>query len=142
MLTTHWQPVLRNEWNALWGDVNRRLDGPACPAFAGSFPTVCVGHDADNVHVEAELPGLGQGDVEVFVTNGNELTLKGVRRLPEAKGTWHRRERGFGPFARTITLPFAVDADKVEARLEQGVLRVTLPKAEEAKPRRITVKAE
>ena len=55
---------------------------------------------------------------------------------------WHRQERNFGQFTRTLTLPFAVDADKVEARLENGVLRIKLAKHESARPRKIEVKAE
>jgi HSP20 family protein len=58
------------------------------------------------------------------------------------KGIWHRQERGFGTFSRTLTLPFPVDPDKVDARLENGVLRVNLAKHESARPRKIQVKAE
>ena len=57
-------------------------------------------------------------------------------------GTWHRQERGYGAFNRTVELPESVDADKVEASFTQGVLTIVLPKREEAKPRRISVKAE
>jgi HSP20 family protein len=60
--------------------------------------------------------------------------------VPE-KGVWHRQERGFGRFSRTVTLPFAVDASKVDAHFENGVLRVQLAKHESAKPRMIAVKA-
>ncbi len=77
------------------------------------------------------------------MTNRNQLTLQG-ERLPEEpnNGRWHRRERGFGRFRRLLELPLPVDADKVEATLEDGLLHLTLPKAEEARPRRIAVKAE
>jgi HSP20 family protein len=82
-------------------------------------------------------------DLEIYVTGGNQLIVKGERKpcLPE-KGVWHRQERAFGAFHRSLTLPFAVDADKVEARLENGVLRLQLTKHESAKPRKIPVKAE
>jgi HSP20 family protein len=93
--------------------------------------------------VEAELPGLDLKDLEIFVTGGTQLTLKGERK-PQApeKALWHRQERGFGAFNRTITLPFAVDAEKVEAKFENGVLLVKLAKHESARPRKIQVKAQ
>jgi HSP20 family protein len=92
--------------------------------------------------VEAELPGIPKERLELFVHEGNQLTLRGERSAPETgKGVWHRQERGLGRFIRTITLPAAVNADKVQAHFEQGVLTVTLPRAEEAKPRRIPVQA-
>ena len=108
-----------------------------------AFPALNVWEGGDQVSVEAELPGLDLKDLEIYVTGGNQLTLKGERRptLPE-RGLWHRQERNFGPFSRTLALPFAVDADKVDARLENGVLTVKLAKHESAKPRKIAVKAE
>jgi len=81
--------------------------------------------------------------LEIYVREGNQLSIQGERQpcAPE-KGVWHRQERGFGKFNRAIELPVAVDADKVEARFEHGVLHVKLPKSESAKPRRILVKGE
>jgi len=107
------------------------------------WPPVNMWEDGDNVLVEAELPGLDLKSLEIFVTGGNQLTFKGERKLnvPE-KGLWHRRERSYGNFSRTVTLPFLVDADKVDARLENGVLLVKLAKHESARPRKIVVKAE
>ena len=74
-------------------------------------------------------------------SRGNQLTIKGDRKsaVPE-KGVRHRQERGFGNFVRVLALPFAVDADKVEARFENGVLQIKLAKHESAKPRKIHVK--
>ena len=103
-----------------------------------------VWEEGDVVYVEAELPGQDLKDLEIYVTGGNQLTVKGraqIRRAP-------RRASGIarsGPSAssrRTLTLPFPVDADKVEARLENGVLRIKLAKHESARPRKIEVKAE
>jgi len=72
---------------------------------------------------------------------GNELTIKGRRQPAQGEDlAYHRRERGTGEFTRTVTLPAEVDATKVEARLENGVVTVTMPKAATAKPRKITVK--
>jgi HSP20 family protein len=82
-------------------------------------------------------------DLEIYVTGGNQLILKGERKLcASAKGVWHRQERTFGAFNRSLTLPFPVEADKVDARLENGVLHLKLTKHESARPRKIPVKAE
>ena len=82
-------------------------------------------------------------DLEITVVGGNQLTVKGERRpLTPEKGVWHRQERAFGPFSRTLALPFHVDPERVEARLENGVLTVKLAKHESARPRKIVVKAE
>jgi len=111
--------------------------------LAPSYPLVNVWEDAEAFRVEAELPGLRQEDVQIAVTQRNVLTISGMRQAEdEGNGSWHRRERGFGRFQRVLALPAPVDADKVEAKLENGVLQLVLPKAEEAKPRRIEVKGE
>jgi len=79
----------------------------------------------------------------MYVTGGNQLFIKGERkRGVVGEGGWHRQERGFGTFSRLVELPYPVDADNVSAEFEHGVLRITLPKAEDAKPRRISVKAK
>jgi HSP20 family protein len=111
--------------------------------MAATYPAVNVWENADQVFVEAELPGLDLKDLEIYVTGGNQLTIKGERKqaTPE-KGVWHRQERGFGSFVRTLTLPFPVNADKVDARFENGVLLIKLAKHEAAKPRKIAVKGE
>ncbi|MBN2294808.1 MAG: Hsp20/alpha crystallin family protein, partial [Pirellulales bacterium] len=81
-------------------------------------------------------------DLEIYVTGGNQLTLKGKREAPAVEdGTWHRRERSFGSFSRAMTLPCGVDADKVDAILKDGVLTVTLPKMQQSKQRRIAITA-
>jgi HSP20 family protein len=106
-----------------------------------AFPALNIWEDGDNLNAEAELPGLTMDQVEVYVV-GNELTIRGQRHATaDAKHEFHRRERGAGEFARTVTLPFEIDAQKVEATLRNGILNITLPKAEAAKPRKIAVKA-
>jgi HSP20 family protein len=111
--------------------------------FAAAYPALNVWEDAEQVFVEAELPGLNLNDLEIYVTGGNQLTIKGERKPPTPdKGVWHRQERAFGRFVRTLTLPFPVNPDKVDARFENGVLLIKLAKHEAAKPRKITVKAE
>jgi len=151
MWTTRWQPFgLGNIWsemNRLQSEMNRLFDrygfadGGRRPAPA--YPALNLWQDADNLYLEAELPGMELSDLEILVSGGNQLSLKGKREAPSVeKGAWHRQERGYGCFTRSITLPQEVDADKVEAEFQHGVLCVTLPRREGAKPRRIEVKAE
>lgn len=130
---------LRREMNRLF-DARFRGNGGGFLPRARVFPPLNVWEDQDKLFVEAETPGLSMSDVEVEVI-GNELTIKGERKPFEGQEfTYHRRERGTGSFTRTITLPIEVNAEKVEAVLREGVLTITLPKAETAKPRKISVK--
>ncbi|MBU6276331.1 MAG: Hsp20/alpha crystallin family protein [Planctomycetes bacterium] len=112
-----------------------------------AFPAVNVRETDDAVLVEAEIPGLAAADVSVSVAD-DTLVLEGERRTdgprPAGEGAgdevvWHRRERGSGRFERRIPLAVAVAADRVEARLVDGVLTVRCPKAPEAQPRRVPV---
>jgi len=106
-----------------------------------AFPALNIWDDGDCLRAEAEVPGVAMDDLEVYAV-GNELTIKGRRQPPQEQNvTYHRQERSTGEFARTVTLPVEVDAEKIEAVLKDGVLTVTLPKAETAKVRKITVKA-
>lgn len=146
MLHTRWQPYsqLWNHIQQFQGEMNRAFDRwNGFGSSLASFPTVNIWEENDQLHVEAELPGLDLKDLEIYVTAGNELTFKGTRQVqvPE-RGAWHRRERTAGEFVRTLSLPYPVDEEKVEARLEQGVLHVTLAKHASAKPRKIPVRAE
>ena len=148
MNLTRWQPAntvwnqlqqLQQEMNQLfsrWGD-----DGGRGLGVPGGFPPLNVWEDGDQVYVEAELPGLNLKDLEILVTDGNQLVIKGERKVnvPE-KGIWHRQERSYGSFTRSLTLPFHVDADKVDAHFENGVLLVKMPKHESARARKIPIK--
>ena len=108
-------------------------------ARAAAYPAMNIWDAGDTLCVEAEVPGISKDDLEILAV-GNELTIKGRRDLIEGKWTYHRHERGTGEFTRSVTLPCEVDADKVEAVLDSGVLMLRLPKAETAKPRQIAVK--
>lgn len=104
------------------------------------YPLVNVREEADAFHIEAEVPGLTQDQIEVLVRHGTELTIQGEREPTATEsGTWLQQERGAGRFQRVLTLPAPVNADKVEARLDYGVLRLILPKAESVKAHRIPV---
>jgi HSP20 family protein len=135
-------PVWRS-LNEMQHEVNRVFDRWGHHPFGiGEFPALNVWEEGDALHLEAELPGLELSDLEIFVTGRNQFTLKGERKPSVVEnGVAHRQERAFGKFVRTVTLPYAVDENGVEARFENGILKVRLPKHETAKPRKIEIKA-
>ena len=141
MLATRWEPFVG--MNRLQDEMNRLFEQRRPSRFSqGTYPPLNLWEDDDNLFVEAELPGFNIDDLDIYVTGGNQLSIKGERKHPELEnGTWHRQERGFGAFNRAVELPGHVDADNVSAEFCHGVLTITLPKSEEAKPRKITVKA-
>ncbi len=122
-----------------------RLSGfqSAGPSFSSrAYPALNLTEDADRYTVRAELPGVGAETLDVSVVD-NRLVVRGERKL-EAQGkeeSYHRRERESGFFRRSLALPGRVDAAKVSAELKDGVLKITLPKHEETRPRKITVSA-
>ena len=143
-------PALRNHsamtsWtspiNRLEGLFDRLFDDDF---FRFDFPTpgpgvpVSLWQDDDHIYVEADLPGMTDQDVEVTVHRG-VLYIRGERK-PDPARQYLYNGRSWGRFERAISLPDEVDADAVQAELTQGVLRVTLPKRPESKPRKITLK--
>lgn len=128
---------LRDEMDQLFGQYFPEVTG----GQGTLYPALNLWEDDGHFYAEAELPGFSIEDLELSVV-GNALTIKGERKPDEKKdGFWLRRERLFGPFSRTVEFASPIDADKVEASLKHGVLTVTLPKAEAARPRKIEVKA-
>lgn len=108
------------------------------PPSAGS---VTFEDDGNNFVLRADVPGLSESDIQINLA-GNTLTLRGERKLEVPEGySVHRRERSAVRFAKSYQLPARVEADKVNATLKHGVLTLTLPKAAEAQPRQISVKA-
>jgi HSP20 family protein len=107
---------------------------------AGVFPLVNLTENKDKYFVRAELPGVKADELDLQVT-GNKLAISGERKITaeDESAKYHRREREAGTFSRMIGLPGEVDSDKVEAKLENGVLTVVVPKAEIAKPKQISV---
>lgn len=103
-------------------------------------PVVDVYEEKDEVVVKAELPGLEKSDIEVNISD-SELTLKGEKKQEQEikEENFHRRERSYGAFLRTVELPSDVQADKVKASFKNGVLEVRVPKTEEAKTKTIKV---
>jgi HSP20 family protein len=130
---------LRDEVDRLFGDLFGSTVVGRSVVPSRAFPALNVWERGDELFVEAEVPGLKGEDIDISVV-GNELVLKGKRGAPDhEEASYHRRERGVGEFNRLVRLPFPVDADKIQAKLTDGVLLIMLPKAETAKPRKIQV---
>ena len=101
-------------------------------------PPATVLENADGYTLEVEMPGVSKENLEMWVEN-NELTILGRRSLPSVEGTLLHRESRQENFRRAFELDPSIDAEKISAKIEQGVLTLTLPKAEQVKPRKITV---
>jgi len=125
---------LQDEMNSLFSRFNQPQ--------TTTFPALNVGMSEESAIVTTELPGLDLNDIEISVV-GDTLTLRGNRnpeQLTEGS-TYHRRERGYGRFSRVLQLPFRVEADEVSATYRNGLLSITLPRANADRPRKITVKS-
>jgi HSP20 family protein len=124
-------------WSGLESDINRlfetALSGVAAPDLDNHFP-VDLYEDADNTYVRAELPGVNRSDINVEMVDGY-LTISASRKRLGGEGQGEETVS----FSRSVSLPENVHSDKVTAACENGVLTVTLPKQEEAKPKKITV---
>jgi HSP20 family protein len=120
---------------SLQNELDRLFEGQAAWA-----PALDVQEDKDNFRVRVELPGLKREDIEVSLDDG-AVVISGERKTETVgEGTEvHRQERYYGKFSRALTLPSAIAGNKVTAAYKDGILTVTLPKAEEAKPKTITV---
>jgi HSP20 family protein len=123
----------------LLDEMTRDFGAPAPGAAAEFAPPIDVTEAEGAWTLRAELPGVAPEDVELSVT-GNVLTIRGEKKKdPEASD---RSERRYGKFARTFEFPTDLDGGKVEARSKNGVLTVTLPKAEASRPRTVSIKVE
>ena len=120
-----------------------RLLEPAFAPLIGahSYPRINLRETEDSYIVESQLPGIDPKELEMTILKGT-LTLSGERKAPEHEvGSWHRRERNTGKFMRAIDIPAEIDLEKVKADYQDGLLTVTLPKAESVRPKRIEIKA-
>jgi HSP20 family protein len=140
-----WEPVremmtLREAMDQLFNDAFTR---PVSMSGGSVIPAIDVYQNNDAVVVKAALPGLKADDVQISVT-ADVLTLRGeFKREDEQKdATYHIREQRYGSFERSIMLPSDVQTDKSKADFENGILTITLPKAESVKPKAITIKAK
>ena len=140
--TDFWEPFgniedIREEMNRMFDTSLRRRGSLFDSAFA---PAIDVVEEKDNYLVKADLPGLSKDDVNVAIQD-NFLTIKGERKheVEKKESNFYHQERVYGQFVRTVELPARVEASKVTANFKDGVLQVTLPKSEEAKPKEIKV---
>ncbi len=129
----------RSPWSGLESEIERLFESAlgdlADPASTTRFP-VDLFEDKDNTYVRAELPGISRSDINVEMVE-DYLTISGTRKTSGEKDNG-QNEQSFS-FSRSVTIPEHVQSDKVSASYENGVLTVTLPKREEAKPKKVTV---
>jgi|ERR1051325_3058287 HSP20 family protein len=148
---TRWQRPEVSTWprfglSNLRDEIDRLFEAPlselarTSQLLSGWTPALDVYEDKDNVFVRAELPGMKREDIEVSLHEGT-LSLSGERKSEEQykDAEVYRAERFFGRFQRTVTLPTPVAADKVKAQYKDGILTISLPKTEEAKPKHIDI---
>jgi len=107
------------------------------------FPAINLWVDSDRSIVTTEIPGIEPDDIDISVIE-KSLTLRGTRKADDLKENeaFHRRERWNGQFSKTVELPFKVETAKVKASFKKGILCITLPRAEEEKPKKIEIKSE
>lgn len=149
MAIAKWDPfkeltTIQDRINRLFDENIGRVRFPDIELAAGSWhPAVDIFETKDNVVLKAELPGVEKKDFSIEVKD-NLLTLKGERKFEKEtrEENYYRMERAYGSFSRSFTLPTTVDKDKVKAKFKDGVLEVTIPKTEAAKPKQINVDTE
>ncbi|MCG8641893.1 MAG: Hsp20/alpha crystallin family protein [Desulfobacterales bacterium] len=131
--------LLRNRMDRIFNDYDRSvISGPGYRPASNSLRTNLM-ENGDYFEVQAEIPGIAKEDLNIKI-QGNYLEISGNRSVGTPDGyKVHRNERGGSIFSRCFTLPDEIDADKADARLENGILYLTLPKSETAKPRQITI---
>lgn len=143
MTLVRWEPV--RELSSLQSELNRAFstffddDGGSTRRWA---PAMDLVERDDHLVLKADLPGLSEEDVRIEVQD-NVLTVSGDRKAEheEKREGYYRMERAYGSFARSVTLPEGIEADRIDASFDKGVLEVRIPKPEERKPQRITIGA-
>lgn len=143
-----WDPFrdmvsLRDEVDKVFKDFFGRLPAERRLAEGYWFPTVDLEESPDEVAITAEIPGMRKEDIHISIS-GDQLSITGERRKEEEeKGkTYHRIERSYGRFQRTVALPTEVLSDKARASYKDGLLKITLPKAEKVKPKEIAIEVK
>jgi HSP20 family protein len=143
---TRWDPFrdlmsIQNEMNRLFG---RTYGGDVGESTRGAWtPALDVFETQEKFVITMELPGVSPDDVDISVEDST-LMVRGERRFysEQQEESFLRIERRFGEFTRSLTLPSTADAESIQASFDQGVLTVEVPKREEAKPRKISIKAK
>lgn len=120
--------------------LSRVSEGGMPSLHAGVFPSINLTEDKDHYYVRAELPGMSADDLDIQAT-GSNLSISGERKIESEKNNvrYHRKEREAGKFSRAINLPGDINPDGVSATLTNGILKVSVPKAEKAKPKQISI---
>ena len=138
------RPNIWQEIDQLQREMNRLFDttGKGQLFNAPAYPAINIWVNDDGQIISAEMPGLSPEEINIDVT-GDALSISGERKPePAAQDAYfHRRERSFGSFSRTIQLPFMVDTAKVEANFKNGILLIRLPRADADKPKKIIIKS-
>ena len=147
MTIVRWEPL--RELSSLQSEMNRLFNtafdtpSPASGTVARRWmPAMDLVESADHFVLRADLPGMGEDDVQIELEDGT-LTVSGERKSEheEREEGFHRVERSFGAFSRSLTLPKGIDGDAVSASFDRGVLEIRIPKPETQKPRRISIAA-
>ena len=145
MNLVRWNPwremtALHNRFNRLLDDPFFHTDRDSAEDMGTWYPVVDMFENDDSFVIKAELPGMGKDDIVVDVKD-RVLTLKGERNYDNEvkEENYYRRERSYGKFQRTFSLPADVDADKIKAEFKDGLLKIEVPKPAEQKPRQITI---
>ena len=128
---------MRRDLDSLFQGVSPEYGGRA---GATVFPALNISEDSNNISVRGEIPGVPANSLDISI-EGDTLTLKGERETcpVDDKLSYHRRELEFGHFSRAVILPTKVQVDKVQAKAVDGIVTITLPKAEDVKPKKIKV---
>jgi len=142
MAITRWDPfrevaALQNRVNSLFRDFN---DGESSLTTTNFIPAVDIYEDEKRIVLKLEVPGIPEKDLDVTVEN-NTLVVKGERKFEkeEKEENFHRIERRYGSFSRAFTLPTSVETESIDAKYENGVLKLELKKKPEAQPKQIKV---
>ena len=139
------RPSIWQEMDQLQREMNRLFEAnnKGRVFHSPGYPAINIWTNDDGQLITAEMPGVKPEDLEIDVT-GDALSISGERKRDDVPDQvrYHRRERSFGAFSRTIQLPFMVDTDQVEASFQNGILQIKLPRAEADKPKKITVKKQ
>jgi HSP20 family protein len=137
-------PAAWKEVDRLQREMNQLFDAHTPSRFrrASGYPAMNAWANEEGLTVTAEVPGVSPSDIDISVV-GETLTLSGNRKSDDVdeNSRYHRQERGYGKFSRSIQLPFPISVDEVDATFKNGILQINLPRAEEDKPKKIAVKS-
>jgi HSP20 family protein len=140
-----WEPfrdmvTLREDIDSLFNDFFQRTPVEKFPKEGLWFPALDIEETKETIVINAEIPGLKKEDIQLSISEG-QLVLQGERRFEkeEKEKTYHRIERQYGSFKRTISLPTEVEADKTQATYKNGILNIVIPKSKKAKPKEIGI---